>query len=79
MPCKACQHFYNAMPCEYIEDKDNFFFEPIKPNIFYGYILQKGFDLLKEDCPCINCLVKIVCEKTCPEFKKTITDKQGTK
>ncbi len=57
MPCKFCIHVYSEKPCL---THLNYKKEPDKFSEFSEYWIIY-YERIRNKCPCIDCLVKIVC------------------
>lgn len=59
MPCKMCEEMYVGKPCnkEKLKFKDGFIIN------FNKYYVKNMFKILRKNCPCTECLVKVVCFK----------------
>ena len=69
MPCPFCESIYLMKPCEsniaIIIDKEC--------EIFNKKFVLGMFDILREACPCIECIVKVMClpkRLNCPDYIK---------
>lgn len=74
MPCTLCNVAFNVMPCK-SKDRDlidRFFFPVVKPNTFHERTFNIRWKLMKEKCPCSNCLVKGVCLELCRDYIDSI-------
>ena len=59
MPCKMCELVYVGKPCKEkrLEFKDKFV------ATFNKFYVKATFKTLRKTCPCMECLVKVVCFK----------------
>jgi len=74
MPCTLCSTTFNIMPCKFYEQDlvDRLFFPLVKPNIFNQRTFDIRWDLMKNRCPCIECLVKGICLELCRDYVDSI-------
>jgi len=73
MPCFLCNAIYKDKPCESNEIK---IIDKPCENYNKKYLI-KYFELIHDNCPCINCVVRIVCENerlNCPEYLTLLSD-----
>lgn len=79
MPCLVCEYYFVNKPCG---DKA---LKIVKasvhcPRAKYGQhsinSLTRKFNLMRHKCPCIDCLVKMICLDVCEDFNFQIS-KEG--
>jgi hypothetical protein len=60
MPCKMCEDLYIGKPCR---NEGKIEFNNKSVDNFNKFYVKTMFKILRKHCPCMECLVKVVCLK----------------
>ena len=69
MPCKLCDQIYDGKPC----NKGRVKFKDTSIANINKIYLENMFETLSEACPCVECLVRVVCLKNRLECESYLT------
>lgn len=77
MACKYCHTHYSVKPCEFKpKTKDEMIgLNKTRANLNYTVLMLAKALKLSDNCPCKDCLVKMICDaNACEEYQKLVMD-----